>query len=476
MKFTKFNTMTAAVLAGSLSVSCLTSCVESQYDLNKEIDTNVSIDGNISAPLGDSEKIMIGSLLQLDGNSILQQDAEGNWSLSLAGDPISEKIEVPAINMNAGELFSNADFYIKPIDMRNRIEASIPDAGEHLGELESYPLAGLKPVVIDDLLDGSNSYGQLSLDEDVSELASTVSEIGSISLDAPMKTRIALRSGNSSGIVTIKQGLTLTFPEFISVSCPSGMFSVVDSHILVLSSDTRVETGSPAEIEFNIDRIDLAALKEATAGTQGYVAEGDSRYIRIDQTVAIDGLIVTATPADFGATLGDVPETANCDIAVSADAFDVTGATLVLDPEIDIPDQSIVLDDMPEFFQGDNVNLDVYNPVIKISAVNSSPVAVAFSASLTGYDKDGNPTMDAPIVIGGPGQEAAVIRSLPGGAACHTTLYISRRPLDLGTDIPSDEYVQNIVIDNLGDIIARIPDSISISDIDLAPYREDGGE
>lgn len=41
----------AAMLSAAVSV---TSCFNEDYDLTKDIDTNISIDGDISAPLGNS--------------------------------------------------------------------------------------------------------------------------------------------------------------------------------------------------------------------------------------------------------------------------------------------------------------------------------------------------------------------------------------------------------------------------------------
>ena len=45
------------------------SCVNEDYDLTKDFDKTISIDGDIYAPIGNSEIILVGDLLDLDENN-----------------------------------------------------------------------------------------------------------------------------------------------------------------------------------------------------------------------------------------------------------------------------------------------------------------------------------------------------------------------------------------------------------------------
>ena len=67
-----------AMLSAAVSV---TSCLNEDYDLTKDIDTNISIDGDISAPLGNSEFILVDDFLNLgnDAADVLKTDASGNY-------------------------------------------------------------------------------------------------------------------------------------------------------------------------------------------------------------------------------------------------------------------------------------------------------------------------------------------------------------------------------------------------------------
>ena len=62
--------LTAAVAVVPMLV--LGSCVNEEYDLSKGIDTTVNISADISAPLGSTEEIRIGSFLEIGEGSVVQ--------------------------------------------------------------------------------------------------------------------------------------------------------------------------------------------------------------------------------------------------------------------------------------------------------------------------------------------------------------------------------------------------------------------
>lgn len=472
MKFFRKSGMTLYALAtASFSVLALQSCVNDAYDLNKGIDTSVNIDGNISVPIGSTGKIMIGDFLEIDGSSGLSEAANGDYSIQFAGSPVSQTVTVPEIVLPADDFL--ADFEIQPVNIKEDVEKAIDDFGEFQDFIDNYPLTGMAPVVIDNLLDGSLTSADIEINQKVDDLASTVSEIGSVYLDAPISMDFSFISANGAGAITVKKGLTVTFPDFIAIDAVPDGFTLDESNVLTLVNDVRLTSGSPFKIGFSISEMDLEALKTQSGGKEGYIEENGSRYIRIQQSVEIGGLVLEVLPEDFGKTLGEVPSTIDFDINVTADKLTVTGATLVLDPDITIEDQTVELGEMPEFLTGDNLHLDIYNPVIMLNVSNSTPIAVTVSAKIQGYDEQGNPTMDAPIEIGSA-SDPIIIRNLPGGQTCSTTVCISRRPVEQDETAPYDQYYQNVVISNLSDIVAKLPHTIRILDLSVAPYVADG--
>lgn len=88
-----------AMLSAAVSV---TSCLNEDYDLTKDIDTNISIDGDISAPLGNSEFILVDDFLNLgnDAADVLKADASGNYYVSVTGRGASSDVELPVLSFS----------------------------------------------------------------------------------------------------------------------------------------------------------------------------------------------------------------------------------------------------------------------------------------------------------------------------------------------------------------------------------------
>lgn len=85
-----------------LLFSCMTlmaiSCVNEEYDLDKELDMNVSVLTDISLPVGSFRKVMIADLLKMtEESSILTSDQNGNLSISLTDDRniLEQSVTVP---------------------------------------------------------------------------------------------------------------------------------------------------------------------------------------------------------------------------------------------------------------------------------------------------------------------------------------------------------------------------------------------
>ena len=106
----------------ALSLMTLPACVNEEYDLNKGIDTTIDIEGNISAPVGSTEKIMIGDLFEIEEGSILQADPQtGDWHIYVESDtPVSETIEIKPVTLNAANMVADNGISLT-VSMRNII-------------------------------------------------------------------------------------------------------------------------------------------------------------------------------------------------------------------------------------------------------------------------------------------------------------------------------------------------------------------
>lgn len=64
-----------------------TACVDNDYDLSKDIDMTVTIGGeNLSIPGSNTDLITMDKILDLDPESDVKADADGNYSLTMDGN------------------------------------------------------------------------------------------------------------------------------------------------------------------------------------------------------------------------------------------------------------------------------------------------------------------------------------------------------------------------------------------------------
>ena len=112
-----------AMLSAAVSV---TSCLNEDYDLTKDIDTNISIDGDISAPLGNSELILVDDFLNLgnDAEDVLKTDASGNYYVSVTGRGTSSDVELPVLSFS-DELVTDGGYIAKI----KKSELPLPSSG-----------------------------------------------------------------------------------------------------------------------------------------------------------------------------------------------------------------------------------------------------------------------------------------------------------------------------------------------------------
>lgn len=84
-----FRTRTALFVALTLTLpATFNSCVNEDYDTTKDIDKTICIDGEISAPIGNSETIFVTDLLNLDGDEsdVLFLDINDNYVPTFMGN------------------------------------------------------------------------------------------------------------------------------------------------------------------------------------------------------------------------------------------------------------------------------------------------------------------------------------------------------------------------------------------------------
>ena len=428
------------------SFICITACVNEEYDLSKGIDTTINVNGDISAPLGSTEKILIGDFFEIDPQNSAISVVDGDYVLSLSGDMVRRDIDVPELGIS-GISVGNSE---NPGGYR--INMDIPDTQPVEGvqipdRTYEFTVAGEKETAIE-------------INEEVPEY---IAGIGKIELNSVMSIsmRLSRDDGHSEGEITIGEGFSLVFPDYITIVKEGGSvdYEVLDGNVVRFASSASLTPSAPLGFRLGIAGIDFGRMPEG----QGLV---NGRII-IDDIIGMQDVSISANARSFGEVISDLPSSLSIDIDMSVSDIEIETVEVVFNPEITVDDQTVEIGEMPEFLSEEGNRLDLYSPVITLMVTNDSPVSAVLQADITSYSND---SQTASIHLGNEDAGAADAVVLRSGV---TPVYIVRRAEDVpdGPVAATNDPVI-IVRDDLSELIATIPDKMTVSDIDVRVLQE----
>ncbi len=398
--------MAAALLLTSLGIT--TSCIDSSYDLNKDIDMTISAGGeHLAIPVGYTEKITLDKIIELDEGDDLQI-VDGEYHL-LKKDNIDET------NTSMGT--------VTVAESENIIDA-IP-----LTYSVSTP--GATIVIPKEQSEGKINAEARGVDK-------AVIEIGSLAADMPTTLTLKFELGGGISIerVDIKT-MTITFPDFIQFENENGL----NGQTLTMTDVQIKPSGFTKELKIN---------KYAFGSTYGegnrVEEENEDRILKIEnQKITIEMQDIYVNNPQGSGSLSITPTVTLSEMAVS----EVYGT---IQPDIDVKPTEVELNNLPDFLQDDEIRLDITNPVFSFNANNPLNTDVEMDGVLTGY-KDGKVTKTVKI---GSGNGGASITLKPSGDK-QQTISIVR---DEKTVVEAN--ATKVVVPNLNDIIETIPDRINV--------------
>lgn len=398
--------MAAALLLTSLGIT--TSCIDSSYDLNKDIDMTISAGGeHLAIPVGYTEKITLDKIIELDEGDDLQI-VDGEYHL-LKKDNIDET------NTSVGT--------VTVAESENIIDA-IP-----LTYSVSTP--GATIVIPKEQSEGKINAEARGVDK-------AVIEIGFLAADMPTTLTLKFELGGGISIerVDIKT-MTITFPDFIQFENENGL----NGQTLTMTDVQIKPSGFTKELKIN---------KYAFGSTYGegnrVEEENEDRILKIEnQKITIEMQDIYVNNPQGSGSLSITPTVTLSEMAVS----EVYGT---IQPDIDVKPTEVELNNLPDFLQDDEIRLDITNPVFSFNANNPLNTDVEMDGVLTGY-KDGKVTKTVKI---GSGNGGASITLKPSGDK-QQTISIVR---DEKTVVEAN--ATKVVVPNLNDIIETIPDRINV--------------
>lgn len=420
----------AYLLSGVAMLSAavlVTSCLNEDYDLTKDIDTNISIDGDISAPLGNSEFILVDDFLNLgnDAADVLKTDSSGNYYISVTGRGASSDVELPVLSFS-DELVTDGGYIA-------RIKKS---------ELP-LPSSGMVPAT------------PYTKHFNVSSTPMTVNE------DVPHEIR-AVKDAEVSGVVNISLTVTtgkatlsdliIDFPEYLEFADvkDAGLNFNPDGNLLTIKSP-QISTMAK-NYYLNVVGIDFDKIPSG----QGFLPS--QHKIVLNDEIKLSAFDVNAVLSDFGTTVEAIPNEIVADIDISISSLIVKTALVKVDPDIVIDPFISNVGELPDFLSGDDVVLDLYNPVLKLNIDNHTPLKLNLNADIMSYKGADHRTAHVGNANGGE-----AIALTPSGM---NRLYISRT----GEGVPTG--FSSVVVPDFSSLISIVPDRIGVENIDVEAADE----
>ena len=409
-----FNTKwhSALILLGMLSMSA---CVNEEYDLSKEIDTDMTFLKNVSLPVGSVGKVAITDILTFGKDqTVIKTDSEGDYIFSFVGDEISENISLPSFNIAPA-----GGIHTEPIEV-------------HFGT-GSY--AGLNASFIDADIYFSDIAGkEMNTGMDIeldSELPEQIVDIRSVAVDAS----INLNFNVNSGVVNLKKGFVFDFPEYLNVIPSSNSdtrFEIYDNHKVTLKEDVAISSASPLVFALKVDKI-----------TPPESAINDGRLVLYDDVNVTGDFYLS--PADFNI----IPKELIINIKADITDLEVLSADIKLDIDETVAGTTVDIGAMPDFLTDSGIVFDIYNPALKFDVVNSTPLSFGLTAAVSA--QNGTKTVDFTL-----GEKPAI--TIP--AQTTSKFVVSRRNFN-------GDGIVNIVEPKIGELINMLPETVSFKDIRL---------
>ena len=224
----------------------------------------------------------------------------------------------------------------------------------------------------------------------------------------------------------------------VAIYLPSFIISKsVDANHIVHVSNATITPGVPYTVDIEVEGLNINS-EMFNAATHTLSVQGN---------VSLQGS-VSVKSSDIDVSAISSPSIALSAIVSVKDAsasdgnIHIVSATGKVAPDINVNVDPITLGGLPDFLDGDDVVLDVANPMVYISADNSTPVKAVVNADFTAFSRFGTVSVVAPKF------------EIPAMAS---TLFC------LSPLAPDDQSAVHVSVPDLPRLVDKIPDQINVN-------------
>ena len=426
----------AAACAAAFAPLFFASCVDDSYDLSKDIDMTVTIGGNLSIPGSGTEEFSLDDIMDLEykenpEDSVIRTDADGNYRLlkEESSDPTDVDIEPVIIDEPECEETITTLNFDTPAAESGEVEAQVEDV-------------------------------EMNFTFTKDDVTTDVTEVSAADVDFKAYLTLSFEPiSHNVDEITLKSGFTIEMQMEGQTQADNMVYELTDL------DNYRVKDGAPQTIEFINDQTIRA----------GESLRVPVRFLRIQNFPDGQGLYAlghfrmrTHVIANGTATTTDLNE-GNIQVNLFNNA-EVPAITLEqvegkFDPEVDITIDPVTVNDVPDFLNDNENNLDLKNPYIKLTMSNGTPIDVNLTADIIRM-KDGVQD-DAPIRLGSTtaDRDSIILYAAKGDAPTVSTYYLSREAMPEVAQEGNHTY--NIVMgEDIYRLVRTIPDEIRLENIE----------
>lgn len=413
MKFSKKKKSlrgSVALLSALLMGGMTTSCVDGNFDLDKDFDWTINT-GYLAFPIGNTDTIRLSDIIELDEGDDLQivpdanGDGNGEYHVIKNGDIEKATASVRSVTVEGSTT------HIDPIIAVS--DQSVVSPG------------GTVTTQVDVKGD---------IKADATDVDDALKELGWLTAAAPTAVTLSVKLEGNLTFSTIKGDLKVKFPSFLEFSDPSvnaqNEMTVSCSELSSHSTFTRT--------------LHLTGYRFGNQAGQGLKVVNHA--IHLNEQVTVTGQTEVQLPQGAQIGAGDelriVPTVQLADMTISE-------AAGLVQPDIDATTTSVDINNLPDFLNDDETSLAISNPIVEFSAVNPLNAPVEVTGTLEGKKSDGTPINGSAVSIGSP--DPIVLQ--PG----RNIIALSR----LGQG--GQAGAQNIKVPDINNLITKIPDRVEVT-------------
>lgn len=414
--------------AGFLAVG--SGCTDSDFDLSN-IDQTIGIGGDgLQLSTNSTENIVLDDLLDLNNSDFISIAENGDYMFSKQSDdvkpshPSIDEVLVKEAKVNNNFKIEIPESSLMQTRRKSAGHTKLSKTASVEGEASEFKYRGNVPYEIRDLIS-----------------AKTASDINiDVNVTAELKK-----------VIPTFKTMTVTIPSYLKLNIgkcsPSQPEYDAEKGIITFHN---ISSSAKINIKANISSLDFSTPPPTVVFTPGVLGA--------DGSIDFDGAVLLGITFDEVNKEGNSLQNLYMSAKMTMGAIRVTEATGKFKPNLDLEDLGNVnINNVPDFLTDYDVTVNLYNPVIELTATSDIDVAGVATATLIAEDERGNEM--AKVEIRG-------LNIKPNGT---TRLCICKHK----EGIDETKYDQVKVVSNLSDIVKKIPHRINCkAEVDADTYRK----